>query len=70
MSPSGGRGTGRPQDWFRYGKRTCHIVNDYKTKWDADKKARQLEMEDVLAVIRKWYSRWAVYRCGVRKIKR
>ena len=63
----GGRGSGRPLDQFRYGKRMCHIVNDYRTISDANRKARQLENEGILVVVKKWYSRIVVYRCGARK---
>ena len=62
----GGRGTGRPQDSFKYGKRICHIVNTYRTRKEANKKAGQLESEGIMAVVRKWYSQWCVYRCGAR----
>lgn len=63
----GGRGSGRPQDWFMYGKRRCHYLTDYRTQAEADRKAWQLEADGILAVVKKWYSRWVVYRCGVRK---
>lgn len=66
MRLSGGRGTGYPPSQFQYGKRICHYVNDYKTYKEALLKAEQLEKTGVLAVVRKWYSKHVVYRCGVR----
>lgn len=63
----GGRGSGRPPDSIKYGKRLCHIVNDYPNPKEAKRKARLLEDDGILAVVRKWYSRWVVYRCGARK---
>jgi len=62
----GGRGSGRPQDWFMYGKRKCQLVETYPRKRDAERKAAQLEADGILAVVRKWYSKWCVYRCGAR----
>lgn len=63
----GGRGSGRPLDQFRYGKRICYIVNHYRTAGEAYGKATRLERDGILVVVKTWYSRWAVYRCGMRK---
>jgi len=63
----GGRGTGRPLDKFMYGRRICIYVTDYRTKEEANKLANKFEKEGILAIVRKWYSRWVVYRCGARK---
>ena len=63
----GGRGSGRPLDKFKYGKLTCLYVTDFKTRREADKLADKIERDGILAVVRKWYSHWVVYRCGARK---
>lgn len=66
----GGRGAGRPQDKFQYGKRLCQYVADFKTRQEADRLANKFERDGILAVVKKWYGRWVVYRCGVRKRRR
>lgn len=63
----GGRGSGRPPDKFKYGKRVCIYVGDYDTKQLAYKIKDKYEKDGILAVVRKYYSKWAVYRCGERK---
>ena len=63
---TGGRGTGRPPDRITYGTRTCHLVCAYKTQQEASRKAQQLEYTGIMAIVRKWYSWWATYRCGAR----
>jgi len=63
----GGRGSGRPQDWFMYGKRKCQFVTSFHTQREAQKLADKFERDGILAVVRKWYSQWTVYRCGARK---
>lgn len=62
----GGRGTGRPLDRFKYGKRTCLLVDSFSNKSRADKLADKFEGDGILAVVKKWYSRWCIYRCGPR----
>lgn len=62
----GGRGSGRPLDRFKYGKRTCLIVSSFRTRREADRLANKLERDGILAVVRKWYSQLVVYRCGAR----
>ena len=64
---SGGRGTGRPLDSFCYGNRLCQFVRSYRTRVEAESHRSHFENMGILSVVRKWYSQWAVYRCGVRK---
>ncbi len=63
----GGRGSGRPKDRFYYGSRICILANILTNPRDAEIYRRKLEREGILAVVRKWYSQWPVYRCGARK---
>lgn len=65
----GGRGSGRPKDSLMYGKRYCMLVNTYKTAKEAYAKARNLESQGIMAITRKWYSKWCVYKCGQRSRK-
>jgi hypothetical protein len=62
----GGRGSGRPKDRIRYGKRTCMLVVTYKSPQDAYRKERLLESDGIMAIVRTWYSQWCVYKCGPR----
>ncbi len=63
----GGRGSGRPQDWFKYGKRTCNIVRSFRTRQEAYRLANKFERDGILAVVKQWYGQSVVYRCGMRK---
>ena len=62
----GGRGSGRPKDRMEYGKRTCMLVETYKSPKEAYAKRHNLEEQGIMAIVRKWYSQWCVYKCGQR----
>lgn len=62
----GGRGSGRPKDRIRYGKRTCMLVMSYKTPREAYAESELLESMGIMAIVRKWYSQSVVYKCGQR----
>ena len=66
IQQEGGRGSGRPKDRYKYGKRTCMLVNTYRTPKEAYAKRRNLEEQGIMAIVRKWYSKWCVYKCGPR----
>ena len=63
---TGGRGSGRPKDTIKYGKRTGMLVNTYRDPQEAHHKARILEEQGIMAVTRPWYSKWCVYKLGQR----
>jgi len=67
---TGGRGSGRPKDTIKYGKRTGILVHSYKTPAEAHHKVEILRQDGICAVTRKWYGQWPVYRCGVLRKRR
>jgi hypothetical protein len=67
---TGGRGSGRPKDTIKYGNRTGQLVHVFTSPADAQRKVRLLREDGILAVTRKWYSKWPVYRCGTLRRQR
>ena len=67
---TGGRGSGRPKDSIKYGNRNGYLVHVFNSPADANRKVRLLREDGILAIKRKWYSKWPVYRCGTIRMAR